>query len=150
MITIALSVDKKAVYEEAAKTTDFNGSKNDSDGRREKVLITDYDAVMLDRFWAESASAVNDKIKSFIQTVSDSGDDRYTATLEMSGSFDTTLVPSINTSLFSFFVASVISKWMAFSDKGDAESYGLTAAAMLTDVMRKLYHKKKPIRPTYD
>lgn len=150
MITITLSVDKKAVYEEAAKTTDFNGAKNDSDGRREKVLITDYDAVMLDRFWAESVSVVNDRIKSFIQAVSAPGDDGYTATLEMSGAFDTALVPSIETSLFSFFVASVVSKWMALSDKGDAESYAAAAVAMLTDVMRKLYHKKKPVRPVYD
>lgn len=150
MKRITLSVDKGRVYEEAAKTTDYNGSKNDADDRRDKVLITDADNVMLERFWAESASAVNERVKPFLVSVTDPGDNSYSVELEMSNSYDTTLTPSVNSSLFSYFATSVISKWMEFSDKGDAKGYAENAAAMLTDVMRKLYYKKKPVRPTYD
>lgn len=74
----------------------------------------------------------------------------YYPKMGMSDSFDSTLEESIQKSLFSFFVASIISKWMTFSVKAEAAEYAQYAASMLDDVLRKLYFKKKPKRPTYN
>jgi hypothetical protein len=72
----------------------------------------------------------------------------YSVGLELSSSYDDNLTEAVSTSLFSFFVASIVSKWFAFSNKPEAESYAVGAATIMDDVMRKIYYKKKPTRVT--
>ena len=53
---------------------------------------------------------------------------------------------SVGTSLFSYFVAMIVSKWYKFTNKGESESYGTDAVGAIDDVMRKIYYRKKPTR----
>lgn len=154
MITISLSVNKVRVYDEVAKTTAYVGSKmTEDEGAYSRIFTTDDDRMMLERFWVEACSAATETFKPFIVSVSDQPESHgvelernYDITLELSSAFDERLKDSIETSLFSFFVASIVSKWCKFSNKSDAEGYGNDADNAILDIESKIYYRRKPKR----
>jgi len=147
MIDITLTINKAEVYDEVAKTTSYTGAKMDSDGSAyERIFTTAEDQLMLERFWTEACDVVTEQLKAFLKDVSEPSTTSFDLELELSSSFDETLTGSINTSLFSFFVNAVVSKWYKFTNKGEAESYAAEATVMMGDVMRKIYYRKKPKR----
>ncbi|MCD8266382.1 MAG: hypothetical protein LUC33_04425 [Prevotellaceae bacterium] len=149
MIQVKLTIDKAAVLEEVARTTSYIGAKMAGDeGSYERILTTDQDAGMLQRFWDESKSEFCRLAKRLITAETDDGG-AFTATLDLPGSFSEVLVPSIEDSLFSYFVNGVTGKWCVFTNKQEAGSYVKMAEAHMDDVMRKLLYKRKPVRPTY-
>ena len=96
---------------------------------------------------------VKQQFKPFLLSVSDQPvshgvelDKNYVVKLELSNSYDESLNGSIGTSLFSYFVAMIVSKWYKFTNKGESESYGTDAVGAIDDVMRKIYYRKKPTR----
>lgn len=154
MTDIRLTVQKSSVYNEVAKTTSYTGVKmTGDDDAYERIFTTDDDRMMLERFWIEACCAATEQFKPFLVDVSTQPEshgvelDRdYTVDLELSSSFDIHLKDSMETSLFSFFVSYIVSKWYRFVNKPESESYGADAAGMLDDVMRKAYYRKKPRR----
>lgn len=151
MIAIELTVSKKAVYEEVAKTTSYTGQKMlDDDTAYDRIFTTDEDQEMLERFWNECRAEIAQRFVGLVsaEKMSDD-DDTYTLSLDLSGSFDTALQPSMQLSLFSYFVQSLAAKWYSFTNKGETEKNSLRATALLEDVREKAYYKKKPSRPTY-
>lgn len=154
MIDVTLTVSKANVYNEVAKTTSYTGAKmQGDDSAYKRIFTTEEDRMMLERFWVEACNAATEQFKPFLKSVSEQSEGEdveleqdYDVELELSSSFDTSLEGSIATSLFSFFVALIVSKWYKFTNKGEAESYGVDAAAMMEDVMKKIYFKKKPKR----
>lgn len=158
MIEVKLSIKKASVYEEVAKTTSCTGAKMEGDeSAYDRIFTTDDDRMMLERFWIEASNAATEQFKPFLISVSEHPEGHgvamernYDVELELSNSFDTALRDSIETSLFSFFVATIVSKWYKFTNKKESESYAADAGGMMDDVMRKIYYKKKPkrIKPT--
>lgn len=153
--TITFTVNKANVYNEVAKTTSYAGKKlMDADEQAYKrIFATDEDEEMLESFWLEACNAVTDEMKPFLNTVSQLQEshgvdlaENFVLTLDLSSAFDTTLTQSINTSLFRFFVAYIVSKWFRLSNKPEAESYGADATAMMEDVSKKVWYRKKPTR----
>ena len=74
----------------------------------------------------------------------------YEVRLDVSKSFDSALLPSMELSLFSFFVHNIAAKWFVYTNKGEAGDYADKASTLIDDVHRKAVYKKKPTRPTYD
>ena len=154
MITVTFTVRKANVYDEVAKTTSYTGAKMTGDATAyQRIFTTDADRLMLERFWTEACNAVADLFKPFLTSISDITESHhaditknFTAVLELSGSYDTALNQSIESSLFSFFTNLIVSKWYEFSNKNEAEKYATAAAAMLEDVRSKIYFRKKPRR----
>lgn len=155
MNSISLSVNKANVYDEVAKTTSYAGQKMmDGDATAyERIFTTDADRLLLERFWVETCNAVTEQLKPFItkidaQPISHGIDltRNYNVTLELSSAFDVSLTEAIETSLFSFFVASIVSKWYALSNKSETEGMVAEAVGMLDSVMKKIYYRKKPTR----
>lgn len=145
MVQITIKIEKDAVYNEVAKTTSYTGSKKIGDeGAYERIFTTDEDQEMLARFWNETVSGAIEQFKSFIGEWSNS--DSFTVQLTLSNRFDTNLKDSIQSSLFSHFVAMIISKWFRMANKEEAEEYGIEAAGAMDDVMKKIYYRKKPVR----
>ena len=108
---------------------------------------------MLERFWVEACNGATEQFKPFLVSVTDQPmshgvelDKDYEVKLELSSSFDESLTGSIETSLFSYFVAMIVSKWYKFTNKGESESYGGDAVGAIDDVMKKIYYRKKPTR----
>ncbi len=148
MSTITLTIEQAQVYKEVAKTTSYTGSKMDDGKSYDRIFTTDEDQDMLNRFWDECKNSLSDSLKKVY-----SGDTEasgvYKLSLALSSSFDQNQVDSMQRSLFSFFVVSIISKWYVFTNKPEAAEYSAGAASYLDDVLRKAYFKKKPTRPTY-
>ena len=72
----------------------------------------------------------------------------YEAVIEVSKSFDKVLTASVQSTLRSFFIASIIGQWFKFANKGEANDYFTQAADMMETAERLLYSRKKPTRPT--
>lgn len=155
MNNISLTINKANVYDEVAKTTSYAGAKQmytDSAAYR-RIFTTDEDRLLLERFWVETCNAATEQLKPFITSVSSQpishGVDlsrNYTAELELSSAFDVALAESIETSLHSFFVLSIVSKWYTITNKDEASLAITEASEKMTEVMRYIYFRKKPVR----
>lgn len=72
----------------------------------------------------------------------------YEAVIEVSLAFDKALTASVQSTLRSFFIASIIGQWFKFANKDEAADYFTQAAEMLDTAERMLYSRKRPKRPT--
>lgn len=72
----------------------------------------------------------------------------YQAVIEVSKSFDKVLTASVQSTLRSFFIASIIGQWFKFANKGEAKDYFTQAAELMETAERLLYSRRKPTRPT--
>lgn len=155
MITIAFTVNKSNVYDEVAKTSSYTGAKSkDDESAYDRIFTTDDDRMMLERFWLEACNAVIEIVKPFLSsdcTLQESHginlNSNLVLNLSMPSSYDTNLNSSVSTSLYSFFVYSILSKWFKFTNKEDTES-SASAEKLLSDISKKIYYRKKPTRTT--
>ena len=101
-----------------AKTTSYTGQKMQGDATAyDRIFTTDDDRMMLERFWVEACNGATEQFKPFLVSVSDQPvshgvelDKNYVVKLELSNSYDESLNGCIGTSLFSYFVAMIVSK----------------------------------------
>lgn len=145
---------------------------------RDRILAADDDLAELGRFWEETVLATNENLKEMLvsgmtkritsvtidpiypdlpadepATQADSelptpGKIGYEAVIEVSKSFDKVLTASVQSTLRSFFIASIIGQWFKFANKGEANDYFTQAADMMETAERLLYSRRKPTRPT--
>jgi hypothetical protein len=133
------------VWNEVAKVAEYTGAKSAEEGAYERIMLTDEDAKSFERFWVETASLANDQLKDMLKG-SSALDKDYDITLAVSKQYDTVLTPSIEASLKGFFISALLAKWFMLANKAEAELYATESNAMMQDVMRKLYHRKRPTR----
>ena len=148
MADSTLTIKKSDVYEEVAKTTAYIGAKNKlEDGKSafDQVFVTDADLTMIERFFNESMDALRNVLKRFISGGS-GVDGTITWQLEMPSRFDDNLLSSINSSVNSFLVNSIIGKWCEITANDKVKEYADNAAALLIDIKEKAFFKKKPTR----
>ena len=148
MADSTLTIKKSDVYEEVAKTTAYIGAKNKlEDGKSafDQVFVTDADLTMIERFFNESLDALINVLKRFISGGS-GVDGTITWQLEMPSRFDDNLLSSINSSVNSFLVNSIIGKWCEITANDKVKEYADNAAALLLDIKDKAFFKKKPTR----
>lgn len=148
METIAVQVNKKGVYEEVAKATDYTGSKllDGDEHARDRILATDEDLAEIGRFWDEAMLVVNERLKAMLVSGVSVGDS-YKATLEVSKAFDKELTGSVESSLQNFFITSIIGQWFRYTNKAEAEGYLKQSVDFLDAVERLLYSRKRPKVP---
>ena len=148
-MTESFLLNKDDIYEEVAKTTLSTGAKMDDDEKAyDRIFTTDEDKIILNRFWEESKNTVCDFLKRILSSENEESD-ILTINLELSASFDTSLKSSMQSSLISFFVMNITSKWFNLTNKQEAAGCAAEAATYLEDVKRKALYKKKPTRPIY-
>ena len=153
METIQVNVNSKDVYEEVAKATDYTGSKliDGDENARERILAVDDDLKELGRFWDESVSAAEEWLKEMLvtsHTTKVDGAMYYVLVLEVSVAWDADLLGSVESTLRSYFISSIIGQWFKFANKGEAADYLTNAADMLQSVERLLYTRRRPTLPT--
>lgn len=150
MKSLVIQIEKKAVYDEIARTTDYTGNKmiEPAEGFSEKVATVDEDAEQLDRFWSEACVDVTEALKHVVGTANDL-DTEFFLQLELNASWDDKLGEAMRKELFSFMVMSIISKWYVFMNRTEAAEYAAGAASLLEGVHRKAVFKRKPTRPIY-
>ena len=141
---VDIEVKKSEVYEELKKSSWYAGVKL-GDESYKIIAINDEDRIMLDRFFEESRNAaINRLVKVFFKESVSEDNDTYTMHLKLPDDFNINLLPSIESSLLSYFVLSILSKWFAFTNKPEAAQYATEAVAMLEDVATKVRYKLRP------
>ena len=150
METITITISQNDVYNEVAKATDYTGSKliDGDENARNRILAVDDDFKELGRFWEESVTAVNESLKEMLISGVTDSDKNYKAELQVSKSWDRGLTESVQSSLRSFFIDSIIGQWFKFANKGEAKEYFVTAGEAMLNVERLLYARKRPTLPT--
>lgn len=141
---VDIEIKKSEVYEEVKKTSWYAGVKL-GDESYKIMAINDEDRIMLDRFFEESNNAaINRLIRVFHEEVFRLDNDTRKLRLKLPDAFNKTLLPSIQSSLLSFFALSILSKWFTFTNKPEAGQYATDAVAMLEDVAKKVRYKLRP------
>lgn len=141
---VNIKIKKSEVYEELKKTSWYAGVKLGDDSYK-IMAINDEDRIMLDRFFEESKNvAINRLVRVFNDEVFGLDNDTYYLRLKLPDAFNKSLLPSIQSSLFSFYVLSILSKWFTFTNKPEAGQYATEAVAMLEDVATKVRYKLRP------
>lgn len=136
---------------EVAVTTAYTGGKMDTDEKAlERISTVDEDESHLERFWEESRADLCQELIGLVTFEGMVDGSRYEVRLDVSKSFDEALLPSMQLSLLSFFVQSIVAKWYVYTNKSEAGEYADKAGTLLDDIHRKAVYKKKPTRPTYD
>lgn len=148
MADFTLTIKKNDIYEEVAKTTAYIGKKatvEDGKSAFDQIFVTEADLAMIERFFNESLDALRNVLKRFISGGS-GVDGTITWELEMPSRFDGNLLSSINSSVNSFLVNSIIGKWCEIAANDKVKEYADNAAALLLDIKDKAFYKKKPTR----
>ena len=141
MISVQFQIGRAAVYEEVKKTSSYSGAKTVNDeGAYERIFVKDADEEMLGRFFDEAAASLMDLLKPFVATTG-SGTD-FDVTLAMPSTFDALLQPSMQRSMFSFFVLSIVASWYDFVKDDKTEATSKDALAAMNDIRGKLYWRK--------
>ena len=150
METITITVSQSDIYNEVAKATDYTGSKliDGDEKARDRILIADDDLKELGRFWEETVSATNENLKEMLISDITDADKYYKVILRVSKAWDKTLQNSVQSTLRSFFISSIIGQWFKFANKAEAQEYLTTAGEIMINVERLLYARKRPVLPT--
>ena len=72
----------------------------------------------------------------------------YVADISVSKSFDLSLSSSVESTLRSYFIASIIGQWFKFANKKEAGDYLVQSEEFMEATKRLLYSRKRPTRPT--
>lgn len=158
MNSVKFTVNKAYVYDAVDETTAYIGAKTVGDeGAYERIYTTDADRALLENFWSEACCLANDLLKPYIIEVSDNSVSHsvslganYVVTLKMPDNINLMLENTISTSLFQYFVYSIVSKWCMLSAKQEAESYAVDADKMIKEALRCVNHRIRPQKPTSD
>ena len=156
MKEVTLTVNKQLVYNEVAKTTSYTGAKlvSDEDSTAyERIFTTDEDRLLLERFFMEAANNITKEIptstlKSVSQHPASNGlqpDADYVVQLDMPDTFPDQIKGTIEGTMFSFFVAFIISKWYDNQEKKEAATYADQAASWLASFSVLLQRRVKPV-----
>lgn len=147
---ITITISKSNVLKEVAQTTSYTGAKKvGDDSALDRIATVDEDQPELQRFWDESRAEV---AQTFIRLLANEGmsGDNYQLKLNVSVSFDMSLLPSMQLGLFSYFVQNITGKWYVFTNKEEAGAFADRGSALLQEVKEKAFFKKMPTRPTYN
>lgn len=151
MNKITIHIDKAQVWDEVAKTASYTGDKMIGDETAyERIMLTDEDAKMLQRFWDECKNIICNSLKKVFISENETEGGAYVLTLGLSSAFDESQIESMQRSLFSFFVMNITAKWYTIANKSEATGYATEAVTYIEDIKHKAFFKKKPTRPTYD
>ena len=91
---------------------------------------------------------MNEDLKEMLVSGATDAEGNYKAELQVSKAWDKTLQESVQSSLRSFFIASIIGQWFKFANKNEAKEYFATAGETMLNVERLLYARKRPTLPT--
>lgn len=168
MAELTLSILKSAVLNEVYKQTAYVGAKiTQSDGTNayDKIYATADDAAMMERFWKEAIAFTTGNLKSYLKSCKTKVLNGVAAEIETSpaeavaaltleivltmpeGRYNASQNNSIVVSLYSYFVNYMTARWMAITNKPEAEYYEKYAQTSMEDVMRKVFSKTRPAKP---
>lgn len=111
----------------------------------DRVATIEEDRELLARYRDMACSELIEHLRNFV-TKADFSGETLEMTLEVSGSYDDSFTSSLLTDIFSFIVASIAGRWFRITWKERAGEYEQEAERLVSEAIRKLYHRKRPRR----
>ncbi len=145
-MTLTLTVSLAQVIEDVGRTAAYAGAKNDDYTR---LSTTEADKAQLSHLISQAAGAVSTALKRHIASEALT-ETNYQIVLEVSASFDPALKASMQSSLANYMAMAVTARWLALSNRDEADDYAAVAATLITELQRYAASKRRPSRPTYD
>lgn len=146
MSTLSISIVKATVISEISLVTTYQAGRNKNVPEDfSRVNVSDADVSILDKYWNECIAEIDKELKMFI-TDNTTDDDEYAMSLTMPSNYDSAMDSSINTSLKTYVVNAILSKWFAITDPTSSERYATIAAGAMQSAKNKLWFRKKPTR----
>lgn len=147
MIEKTATITKDTIYTEVKIKTAYEAEKSGDKSLLERVATIDEDTEVLDRFWNEAKNGLCVALRRYLKTESEASG-TYSVTLNLSGSFDTALWQTMTGDLESYFITSIVAKWLSFSLENKAKEYASASASFIESFLRKACFVKKPTRET--
>ncbi len=148
MKIININIKRGEIDADLSKITAYTGVKSpsaDLSSDPDRIATVDEDAALLNRYWHNAGNTLADSLKEFI-TGFVIDDDSMALTLEVSGSFDDSLTPSVEGDLKAFVAAAMTRAWFAITLPDRAAEWDTEASRLLRDASRLLYHRRRPRR----
>lgn len=131
-------------WEESVLATNENFKEMLVSGKTKTISITEYDPITPILPHQPGEVVMQASTPTIAVPLGKTG---YEAVIEVSKSFDKTLTASVQSTLRSFFIASIIGQWFKFANKGEAKDYFTQASDMMETAERLLYSRRKPTLP---
>lgn len=146
MIKFKITFSKSKIIDKVSLNTAYTGAKNAKEsGYYDRVATIKADRVLLESLVGQSAGLLMERLKDFI-TVPFLGGDEISFTLELSGAFDESLIPSVTNDLEDVLVTATTAAWMRIADVTKAENWERETSAILQRGIAKLCHRRRPVR----
>jgi hypothetical protein len=149
-------VRKCEVYQEVEKITSVIGSQTvtDSGSLYKQLWASPDDAPVLDMFWRDAASDVYNMFRRYLSSSSveysmheSNREEVFVLETETPVGFEENLTMDILNNIKSFFVATVVSGWLALKGSERAAGYASEAVGYGSSIKEKLMFKKEPEQP---
>lgn len=145
-----ITINKEKIYGEVTRTSLYTGAKHPegNPGMLSRVAVIDADRPLLSRFCDEALASASLTLRQVLGSVVTEGND-IIIVFCLSHAADDTQTSGIADTLADYMKTAVIARWLAFSDKAEAETYTAEARRLLDECLRKALYKRKPTRPKY-
>ena len=146
MKNITIIIAKAASFRDVAVNTAYTGAKNSSLPEFfDKVATISQDDEILGRFWTEMCGKITDRFKEFPLS-STIGDEAFTLSLELSGSYDDSLTQSVADDIKAALSAGVTARWFAYTCPEKTDEWLRQSDTLLASALSKLCQRRRPLR----
>lgn len=149
MKKVVLELEKALIEQDVARTTAYTGAKNSCDGDSgsvyDRVATVNEDGELIARFVRDACFTVVEHLKEFVTGVNYSGD-MIRLSLELSDSYDESMLTAARNSFASFLSATAIARWMRLAYPEKAAEWETEATWQLGELRRNVYHRRRPRR----
>lgn len=143
---ITITINKSEVLDEVSKTTAYIGAKSQDAATYRRIATVKANDELLEGYWQECRSGANIALSRWLATDS-STDSRYQVSLQPSLSWASALQCAVGILLKSYFVNSILGKWLAVCGSAGAEGYVQLAENALKSAQENMYQLRSPERP---
>ena len=137
-------VRKDLVLEEISRLTGYTG-KTSNEVDVDKISVTSDEGELMTSFWKATINELFSIVERFASTV-DNKEDEASYNLNMPSNFDVKATSSIETTMQSFMVNLICSKWFNISKKEEVKYYTSEAERNSLNIRSLLNKRCKPTK----
>lgn len=146
MKNVPIKINKAEIFERVSLSSAYTGAKDIKDPAiYDRVATINEDETLLTGFWQETCGIITEKLREFILSIEDSADE-LSITMELSGSYDEALTPSVVEDLKGVLTTGIAGRWFRFTYPEKAADWLSQSSTLLNRAFSKLCYRKKPTR----
>lgn len=146
MKKIIISINKTDIFDKISLASAYTGAKSpEEEGLYDRVAIIDADTPLISNFLTEICGIVTERFREFAVAVEQTSQG-FEIRLELSGSYDEALTPSVKEDVTGVFVTGILARWFRLTCPSIASSWLQQSCELLDRAFSKLCYRRKPQR----